>query len=205
MRSLAKAGLGIGIAFAVLIAIGAAAPREQTKDVEVPAVAPAPDISSQKPTPVPTVKERLIADITDALHNQNIKIEFSGTDTNNVIKVTVPSDINQELGADTFVEMSSDDALTAFEKVFTNNEYDNVSKMTVAFNITLVDAFGKTTEAEGFGVTLTRSTAEKIQDWETVRNLAYDNPIGYYRKIMNVEAGDDLNVHPVILKDIILG
>lgn len=150
---------------------------------------------NQKPIKTISLDEK-IRDITyDDVSIYNTQTEYGKT-----LVITIPAHFTL-FNTNDWVQKVNMDMMSIFTLVFTNSEYNDVSLVVVIANEEFVDNFGETKEEAGFAVSLSRDTASKIKNWGQVRLISHDNPFKYYNSIIDTSNGDEVYMHPAILRD----
>lgn len=202
-----KIGLGIGVAFFLILIIGAIAGSSNAgtntnnqqsivNTTQIEQTSSSNDSSSpQTITNSEIVIPREIPDAMKETLGDNIKVLVNETKTKQFEVVAfVPPGQNSFL-----VSLGSNSAFNTFQNIFSNNQFQDVSYVGIVFMDNFVDKYGNKSENVGLEYGVSRSTAEKIKDWHHYMDYSSNDPVGWFRSIMD-PTKDMIYVNPVELK-----
>lgn len=203
----AKIGLGIGITFFLILIIGAIAvspnagtnTNNQQSIVNTTSkeqISSSNDSSSQQTiTTAEIVTPREIPDAMKQTLGNDIQVVVNKTKTDQFSVVAfVPQHYDMYL-----VHLGSIAAFNTFQNIFTDNRFQSVSYVRIVFMDNFVDKYGNKSSNIGLEYGVSRSTAEKIKDWNHYMDYSSNDPVGWFRSIMD-PTKDMIYVNPVELK-----
>ncbi len=125
---------------------------------------------------------------------EDIQVTINKTSTGLGVVAFVPPHYNLGL-----VTLGSNVAFTTFQTIFADDRFQSVSYVGIVFTDNFVDKYGNKSINIGLEYGVSRSTAEKIKDWHNYMDYSSNDPVGWFRSIMD-PTKDMIYVNPVELK-----
>lgn len=194
MTSSSKKNLGywvLGIFGVILIIIGAVGTiNTQFK---------APENKSQPLTLDQKIHNLVKGSITLLNESNSVQVIINRNNTQTAVYVIVPAE--DEYNVQSFIKLKSGEAFSVFDKIFSDSQYGDVTYVRITFMAQFIDKYGQSYENPGLIYGISRTTAEKVKDWNMYIETDGANPLIWFTNIMNTSDGDGVYVNPGIERD----
>ncbi len=161
-----------------------------------------PKAPESKPQPL-TLDQKINNVVKDSIMLDNksnsVQVIIARNNTHVSVGVIVPAE--DEYNIQGFVKLKSNKAFSVFQKIFSDSQYDDVSYVRIAFMAKFNDQYGASYENPGLIYRISKTTAEKVKNWNIYIETESANPFIWFTNIMNTSNGDEVYVNPIIERD----